>query len=223
MTGESILTLAIIFGVILFSMVLHELAHGLVAYWLGDDTAKDDGRLTLNPLKHLDPVLSILLPLLMFMSGGVVFGGAKPVPVDSRKLKWGPWGMALVAIAGPLTNFLLALLAFLIGYWTGLITADGGALYYTMASGIWGTIAAQMVMVNLGFGIFNLIPIPPLDGSRVLYAIAPDGVRNVMEGMERWGLVLVLILVIAFPSILSAILGGAMQGILTGFSWLVGA
>ncbi len=222
MSGESILTLVIIFGVILVSMVLHELAHGLVAYWLGDDTAKDDGRLTLNPLKHLDPVLSILLPLMMFLSGGVVFGGAKPVPVDSRKLKWGPWGMALVAIAGPLTNFVLALVAFLVGYWTGLITADGGTLYYT-ASGIWGTIVAQMVMVNLGFGIFNLIPIPPLDGSRVLYAIAPDGVRSVMEKMERTGLIVVILLVILFPNILSAIMGGAMQGILTGFSWLVGA
>ncbi len=221
MSGESILTLVIIFGVIIVSMMLHELAHGLVAYWLGDDTAKVDGRLTLNPLKHLDPVLSVLLPLMMFLSGGVVFGGAKPVPVDSRKLKWGPWGMALVAIAGPLTNFLLALITFLIGYFSGLITADGGALYYT-TSGIWGTIVAQMVMVNLGFGIFNLIPIPPLDGSRVLYAIAPDGVRNVMEGMERWGLIVVLLLVIVFPGVLSAILGGAMQGVLTAFSWLVG-
>lgn len=221
MSGENWLAIVVILGVILVSMVLHELAHGLVAYWLGDDTAKDDGRLTLNPLKHLDPVLSILLPLMMFLSGGVVFGGAKPVPVDSRKLKWGPWGMALVAIAGPLTNFLLALIAFLIGYFTGVITAEGGVLYYT-ASNFWGQIVAQMVMVNLGFGIFNLIPIPPLDGSRVLYAIAPDGVRTVMEGMERWGLVVVLVLVIVFPGVLSAILGGAMQGILTGFLWLVG-
>lgn len=221
MSGEGILALVIVFGVILASMVLHELMHGLVAYWLGDDTAKDDGRLTLNPLKHLDPVMSFLLPLMMFMSGGVIFGGAKPVPVDSRRLKWGPWGMALVAIAGPLTNFLLALIAFLIGYWTGVITADGGVLYYS-ATGIWGTIAAQMVMVNLGFGIFNLIPVPPLDGSRVLYAVAPDGVRRVMEGMERWGIIVVLLLVIVFQNVFSAIMGGAMEGILTAFSWLVG-
>lgn len=221
MSGERILTLVIVFGVILVSMVLHELAHGLVAYWLGDDTAKNDGRLTLNPLKHLDPVLSILLPLLMFMSGGVVFGGAKPVPVDSRNLKWGPWGMALVAIAGPLTNFLLALLAFLIGSWTGLIGVDGGALYYS-ASGVGGLIMAQIVMVNLGFGIFNLIPIPPLDGSRVLYAIAPDGVRRVMEKMEYAGLIIVFALVILFPSVLSAIMGGGIEGVLTAFSWLVG-
>lgn len=218
MSGEDLLTIAIILGVILVSMVLHELAHGLVAYWLGDDTAKSDGRLTLNPLKHLDPVLSILLPLMMFLSGGVVFGGAKPVPVDSRKLKWGPWGMALVAIAGPLTNFLIALVVFLIGHAMGLTAAEGGGLFYA-GEGIGGLVLAQMVMVNLGFGIFNLIPIPPLDGSRVLYAIAPDGVRRVMEGMERWGMMVVLILVIALPGVLSRLMGGAIEGILTVFGW----
>ena len=100
--------LLVAFIVILISMMLHELAHGFVAYWLGDDTAKDEGRLTLNPLKHLDPVLSIAMPLLLFLTGGPIFGGAKPVPVDSRRLKFGVWGMALVAIAGPLMNFLLA-------------------------------------------------------------------------------------------------------------------
>lgn len=88
--------LLVVFGVILVSMVLHELAHGVVAYWLGDNTAKVDGRLTLNPLKHLDPILSVLMPLLLFISGAPVFGGAKPVPVDSRNLRFGPWGMALM-------------------------------------------------------------------------------------------------------------------------------
>lgn len=221
MDGNSIVQLVIILGVVLFSMVLHELAHGLVAYWLGDDTAKEDGRLTLNPLKHLDPVMSFLIPILMFASGGPIFGGAKPVPVDSRNLKHGVWGMALVAIAGPLTNFLLALLGFLIGYWTGGLEVAGGALYY--ANGWWGMIVVQWVMVNIGFGVFNLIPIPPLDGSRVLYAIAPDGVRRVIEGMERWGLVVVMLLVIVVPNVIGVVLGGATTGILTAFGWLVGA
>lgn len=98
----------IAFGVILLSMMLHELAHGYVAYLLGDETAKDEGRLTLNPFKHLDPVLSVAMPLLLFLSGGPIFGGAKPVPIDPKKLKHGVWGMAMVAIAGPLTNFVLA-------------------------------------------------------------------------------------------------------------------
>lgn len=220
MNGSNIGTIVIILGVILFSMVLHELAHGFVAYLLGDNTAKDDGRLTLNPLKHLDPVLSIIMPLLLFMSGGPVFGGAKPVPVDSRKLKHGVWGMALVALAGPVTNFLIALVAFLIGFWTGQLGFVGGEMYY--AVGIWGEIIVQIVMINLGFGIFNLIPIPPLDGSRVLFAIAPDGVRKVMEKMEGWGIVIVMILVIAFSGVISTVISGAMSGVLKGFAWLVG-
>lgn len=201
----------VVLGVVLVSMVLHELAHGVVAYWLGDNTAKEDGRLTLNPLKHLDPILSVLMPLLLFVSGGPVFGGAKPVPVDSRNLKFGPWGMALVAIAGPLMNFLLALVSFLIGHWTGL-------LYDT---GLVGTIFTQMVMINLGFGVFNLIPIPPLDGSRVLYAIAPDPIRDFMERFENVGLIVVMVLVVVFPSVISGIMGGAMNGILNFFYWLV--
>lgn len=204
--------LLVVFGVILVSMVLHELAHGVVAYWLGDNTAKADGRLTLNPLKHLDPILSVLMPLLLFISGAPVFGGAKPVPVDSRNLRFGPWGMALVAIAGPITNFLIAFVSFLIGHWTGLLYEPG----------LVGVIFTQMVMVNLGFGVFNLIPIPPLDGSRVLYAIAPDPIRNVMERFEGFGLIVVMVLVVALPGVIGRIMGGAMQGILDFFYWLVG-
>lgn len=181
---EYVVGVLIAFVIVLVSMIFHELAHGLVAYWLGDDTAKSEGRLTLNPTKHLDPFLSILLPLMMFISGGPVFGGAKPVPVNSRNLKHGVWGMALVAIAGPLTNFVLALVGFLIGYYTGA---------FMTGVGIWGEILADVVTINLGFGVFNLIPIPPLDGSRVLYAIAPDGVRNVMAQMERWGILTIWI------------------------------
>ncbi len=221
MSGESILTLVVILIVVLFSMVLHELAHGLVAYWLGDDTAKEDGRLTLNPLKHLDPVLSFLIPILMFLSGGPIFGGAKPVPVDSRNLKHGVWGMALVAIAGPLTNLLIALVSFLIGYWTGALGFMNGSMYYS--TGLGGIIMMELVMVNLGFGIFNLIPIPPLDGSRVLYAIAPDPVREVMAGMEKYGIIIVMFIVVLFPNAISVILGGATEGVLKAFGWLVGA
>lgn len=221
MRGSDILTLVVILGVVLVSMVLHELAHGVVAYWLGDNTAKDDGRLTLNPLKHLDPVMSFLIPIAMFFSGGPIFGGAKPVPVNTSKLKYGPWGMAMVAVAGPLTNFILALVSFLIGYWTGMISIVDGSLYFT--TGIWGTVVVEMVLVNLGFGIFNLIPIPPLDGSRVLYAIAPDPVRDFMEGMEKWGIVVVFGLVVIFSGTFTTLLGGAISGVLTGFGWLVGA
>lgn len=209
-----VLGIVIVLGVILVSMILHELAHGLVAYALGDTTAKEEGRLTLNPIKHIDPVFSVAVPLILYLTGGPIFGGAKPVPVNSRNLKFGVWGMALVAIAGPLTNFILALVAFLIGYNLGI---------FTTYSGVVTEIFVNLVMVNLGFFVFNILPIPPLDGSRVLYAIAPDGAREVMERIERTaGLFLVLILVVVLSSVLSRLLSGMIGGILDFFYMLVG-
>ncbi len=202
-----------VFAIVLVSMILHELAHGVVAYLLGDTTAKDNGRLTLNPFKHLDPITSVALPMLMFIAGGPVFGGAKPVPVDSRRLKWGAWGMALVAIAGPLTNFILALVGFLIGNATGLIYVSGFA----------GTMMINFVTINLGFFVFNILPIPPLDGSRVIYALAPDGVREGMEKLERTaGIWLVFALILVFSSALSLLMSNAISGILEFFLMLVG-
>lgn len=212
--------LVIVLVVVLCSMVLHELAHGVVAYWLGDNTAKEEGRLTLNPAKHLDPVLSILVPVMLYLSGAPIFGGAKPVPVDSRNLRHGVWGMALVAIAGPLMNFVLAFLVAVVGRLVGvLIFKDGGLMY---VNDFWGELLVNMVYVNLGFGIFNLIPIPPLDGSRVLYALMPDEVRMMMEKMERWGIVIVMVLVIVFPSFLSTFMLGAIQGFLQLFGVVLG-
>ena len=202
-----------VFAIVLVSMILHELAHGVVACFLGDTTAKDNGRLTLNPFKHLDPITSVALPMLMFIAGGPVFGGAKPVPVDSRRLKWGAWGMALVAIAGPLTNFILALVGFLIGNATGVIYVSGFA----------GTMMINFVTINLGFFVFNILPIPPLDGSRVIYALAPDGVREGMEKLERTaGIWLVFALILVFSSALSLLMSNAISGILEFFLMLVG-
>lgn len=209
-----IVSILVVFLVILVSMILHEMAHAYVAYWLGDTTAKDEGRLSPNPLVHIDPWMSLVLPMLLFISGGPVFGGAKPVPIDRRNLKGGPWGMALVAAAGPAMNFILALLAFLIGHFTG-------ALY---SADLIGVICAQFVMTNLGFMIFNLIPIPPLDGSRILYAIAPDGIRDFMERMEyTTGLIVVFVMVFFFSSYLSIFMIGARNAILNFFFFLVGA
>lgn len=212
--------LVIVLVVVLGSMILHELAHGVMAYCLGDDTAKEEGRLTLNPMKHIDPVLSILVPVMLYMSGAPIFGGAKPVPVDSRNLRHGVWGMALVAIAGPLTNFLIAIVVAVIGHATGVLMLDSGTLMYM--PGMMGEIMVNLVYINLGFGVFNLIPIPPLDGSRVLYALMPDEIRGMMERMERWGIVLVMIVVIVFPSFLSTFMLGAMQGILQLLSMVLG-
>ena len=206
--------IVVILGVILVSMILHELAHGVVAYFLGDTTAKENGRLTLNPLKHLDPIISVVVPLLMFIAGGPVFGGAKPVPVNTRKLKWGAFGMALVAIAGPLTNFLIALISFVIFYHTGMLSHND----------FMGVVCANIVTINLGFFVFNTLPIPPLDGSRLLYAIAPDGVRSVMEKMESTlGVWLVFGLIIIFSSALTTIMSTMISSIVQFFLSLVGA
>ena len=207
-----VLGVVIVLCVIVFSMMLHELAHGAVAFALGDTTAKDDGRLTLNPIKHLDPFMSVILPLISYLMGGVVFGGAKPVPVNTHRLKWGVWGMALVAIAGPLTNFILAFVSFLILELSG-VTVNDRLIY---------TILLEMILVNLGFGVFNLIPIPPLDGSRILYVLMPDRIRELMERMEPMGIYIIYILILLGGGVFSSVIYGMMNGIIQGFYWIIG-
>lgn len=206
--------LAIILLIVLGSVILHELSHGLVAYWLGDDTAKDAGRLSFNPIKHIDPFMSILVPVVLYLLKAPVFGGAKPVPINTHNLKWREWGMALVAIAGPLTNFLIAFISFLIAHFTGI-------LYHSTNETV-NFIFTELIFINLGFMIFNLIPIPPLDGSRILYAVAPDGFRNVLASMEQYGFIIVYILIFLFGEVFSSIMLGSMQGILNFFYLLVG-
>ena len=199
--------------IILCSMVLHELAHGVVAYWLGDTTAKEEGRLTLNPLAHIEPITSVILPLMLYLMGAPIIGGAKPVPINTRNLKGGAWGMALVGVAGPLTNMIIALVVVLIGHFMGLLYGSGMGYF----------IVAQTVLTNLGFAVFNMLPIPPMDGSRVLYAIAPDGVRNVMDRLEQGaGVFLVFGLVMLFGAGLSQFTGAVINQILQFFYFLVG-
>ena len=211
-----------VFIITLFSMILHELMHGVVALKLGDDTAKYSGRLSLNPLKHIDPVMTIMIPILLALMGGPIFGGAKPVPINKYKLKYREWGFALVAIAGPLTNFILALVFFLVGYWAGAFQIQNGEVYYS-ADSFWSMFAMLGVSINLGFMLFNIIPIPPLDGSRVLYAIAPEGgVRAFMEQIERYGLFVVYFCLLFCGTALSFYMSGAMNAILRFFTMLVG-
>lgn len=208
---EIVITLVVIF----VSVVLHELAHGLTSYVLGDDTAKLEGRLTLNLFAHIDIFTSIILPMVLFLIGGPIFGGAKPVPINTRKLKWGEWGMAIVALAGPLANFLIALVAFLIGYHTGLLFEYGTVVMKVFVS---------IISINLGFFAFNLIPIPPLDGSRVLYALAPDGAREVMRRMESsMGIMAVFIMIMFFGTIFSGMTSWIIEQVLKFFYLLVGA
>lgn len=177
------------FIVLIFSAVLHEVAHGYVAEHLGDPTARNAGRLTLNPLVHLDPFGSVLMPLLLyFASGGAFFfAAAKPVPYDPRNLKDPRTGAAKIAVAGPATNLLLAL-AF------GMFIR---ILIYFPVPNFFLVLLAIIVYLNILLGLFNLVPIPPLDGSRILFALIPPspGAYRAMYFLERWGLLLVLIFV----------------------------
>ena len=175
--------------VILVSMTIHEAMHAFMGYFLGDQTAKVEGRLTLNPIRHIDPFLTILLPLTLLVLGAPVFGGAKPVPFNPHKVRFGEWGVALVAIVGPLTNLVLAFTFFGIGVSLGFVDKFG------FSPSLIGVTLQAFVFVNLGFFAFNMIPIPPLDGSRVLYALAPDFVRNFMRQVEQYGLVIIMALV----------------------------
>ncbi|MDO4781173.1 MAG: site-2 protease family protein [Candidatus Saccharibacteria bacterium] len=205
--------LAIIFGVILLSMTLHEAMHAFMGYALGDDTAKAQGRLTLNPLKHIDPFMTILLPLTMAVLGGPIFGGAKPVPFNPQRVRYGEWGAALVALAGPLTNLLIAFLAFGVGV---LATAS-----FTQG-GLTGEIIKMVVLVNLGFFAFNILPIPPLDGSRVLYAVAPEPVRRGMEWIEQYGVFMVFVLVLVGSNLIGNMMQTIITAILTAFQAIFG-
>ena len=206
--------LIIVFTIIIISTVLHEVAHGYAAYLQGDTTAKDEGRLSLNPLVHLDLFTSVILPVLLYLTGGVVLGAAKPVPVDRRNLRNGEGSMTIVALAGPMMNLLIAFLVFLIGHFTGALDDRG----------VVGFIFGQTIIMNLGFMAFNLIPIPPLDGSRVLYYFLSDRLRDVMDFIEmRMGILFVYLFLVIFGSALSTITYNVMVGILSVFYLLVGA
>lgn len=209
-----VLQIVLVLVIVVGSVILHELSHGIVAYWLGDRTAKDAGRLTFNPIKHIDPYMSIIVPVVLFLLKAPVFGGAKPVPINSQNLKWKEWGMALVALAGPFTNLLLAFIAFVIGHFTGLLYGSGGTVPEF--------IFEELVFVNLGFTIFNIIPIPPLDGSRLLYAISPDSVRAVLKSIEQYGFIIIYVLILLLGQVFSSIMAGGINGLFNFFYFIVG-
>lgn len=172
--------------VLIMSAIVHEYAHGWAAFQQGDPTAKDEGRLTLNPLKHLDPVGSFLLPLIMVVSRmPFVFGYAKPVPYNPYNLKNQKYGPAIVAIAGPLANFITALIFGLI---LRFILANPGSSF---ASQSLVNLLDIIVYINLILMIFNLVPIPPLDGSKVLMPFLPYNWQLKLSALEPYGMFIV--------------------------------
>ena len=192
----TILFLLISLIILIFSSILHEIAHGFVAYRLGDPTAKLHGRLTLNPLKHLDPYMSVLMPLIFFFGSGgrFIFGGAKPVPVDPFNLHDGRKDLALVSAAGPLTNILLAITGSLLIH----IFFPGQGFNEVITNGLAGTILAEIVQLNLLLAIFNLVPIPPLDGSKVFAMLLPPREAAAYMSMGNIGM-MILIVLLFFP------------------------
>lgn len=177
--------------IIVFSAILHEVSHGLAARALGDKTAEYAGRLTLNPVAHIDLYGSILMPLILwFASGGrFLFAYAKPVPFNPYNLKNQQWGPALVGVAGPLTNLILALIMAL------LIRAD------LFAVGV-SEFLFRVLLINVSLAVFNMVPIPPLDGSKVLFALLPPKYDNLKYQLERYGMFAALIFIFFFSSVL---------------------
>lgn len=191
-----ILSAILSIGVLIYSAIFHEIAHGYVAYRLGDPTAKLKGRLTLNPKNHIDLYMSIILPILLYISTGgrFIFGGAKPVPVDPFNLRDGRKDLALVSLVGPLTNFLLAIIASILIH----IFYPGSSFFQVFSSGIFGFILGTTVQWNLVLGIFNLVPIPPLDGSKVFSMILPPKQAATFMSMGTMGMI-ILMLLLFFP------------------------
>ena len=176
------------------AIILHEMAHGWMAYRLGDDTAKRAGRLTLNPIPHIDPIGSILLPTVLFLShAGVMFGWAKPVPVRFSALNDTKRDMGLVALAGPITNFLLAFLtAFL------LLGIGKAGVNNLLVKWVFDTFQA-FFMINIALCAFNLLPILPLDGGRILVSILPTELSDKYVQTERYGFYILMALLFLLP------------------------
>jgi len=181
-------------AVLIMSVVIHEVAHGYSAYLLGDNTAYAKGRLTLNPIKHLDPFGSVILPLLLvLMNTGFVIGWARPVPYNPDNLRKGRLGQMIVAFAGIFANLLLAVIfGLLIRY----ATVFGLPAYSPLSVHPFYEIASIIVLTNLILALFNIIPIPPLDGSKILFSLLPARFRLIENFLERWGMFLLLFFII---------------------------
>jgi Zn-dependent protease len=187
--------------ILIMSIVIHEVSHGFMAEYFGDNTARNAGRLTLNPIKHLDLFGSILLPAVLVLSHSpFLFGWAKPVPYNPNNLRDRKWGTIWVAAAGILANFLIAIVFGII-----IRLTSNFAPGLTLSASFY-FITSAIVIVNLALAIFNLVPIPPLDGSKILFSFLPESYFSFILAYERYSLVLLLVFIVFFSNYLYPIL-----------------
>lgn len=201
-SGLSSTDILVVIVSLIVGLAIHEAMHGFTAHWLGDDTAQREGRLTLNPLAHIDLFTTILLPSVMIIAGLPPILAAKPVPFNPNRLRFDEFGAALVGIAGPLTNLVLAGVAALI--FRAMAPVNGSELYNGLI---------LFTEINVGIFVFNMIPFPPLDGSRLLYAFAPEPLQDLMRQIENAGFLVLLVFILFAYQFISGPIVNIMQSI----------
>lgn len=197
-TVSEYLMKAVIIALVILSIVLHEMGHGIAAYAMGDNTAKDAGRLSLNPIRHLDPFGSFLLPLLLVLSGGPIIGYAKPVPYNPNRLRNRRVGEVVVGLAGPAVNLILALIGALLAAMAQQMYPGSPDVWYW----VW-QISAQLVIVNMCLMFFNLLPVPPLDGSSIIAPFLSDKALARYYQIQHYAMPVFLIVVLIVPRVLN--------------------